>query len=139
MSAIKDLISIPNIIFLVTGLYFAAVAAIGEGSGYTAVGAVLCFVSVGLALEKEWVFSWPWRLATAAFSELLLLTQIGSDFTVSNASAIIVASVLINGALFVLMLGVLLFTAKDLVTRKVKEKEEEEEPESKKKKLTYEI
>jgi len=129
----------PNIVFLLAGVYFAAVAAIGEGSGYTAVGAMLCFVSVGLALERGWVFSWPWRLATAAFSEILLLTQVASDFTVSNASATIVASVLINGVLFFLILGVLLFTAKDLVAREGEEKEEEEEQESKKKKLTYEI
>ena len=139
MSASKDLLNIPNIIFLVTGVYFAIVAADGEGSGYTAVGAILCFVSVGLALEKDWVFSWPWRLATAAFSALVLLVQLASDFTVSNASPIIAASVVINGALFILILGDLLWTAKDLTTREGEEEEEEEEQESKKKKLTYEI
>jgi len=140
LSASKDLLNFPNITFLITGLYFAAVAGIGEGSAYTGVGAILCFIAVGLALEREWPFSWPWRLATAAFSLILLLTQLGSDFTVSNASATIVTSVLVNGALFVLMLGVLLFTAKDLVTREgEEEEEEEEEQESKKKKLTYEI
>jgi membrane protein implicated in regulation of membrane protease activity len=136
----KDLISIPNIIFIVTGLYFLAVAAIGEGSVYSVVGGLLCFISAGLAAEKDWIFSWPWRLATAAFSAVILVVQLGSDFTVSNASAVIVASVLINGVLFLLMVGLLLVTAKDLVTREgEEEEEEEEEPEAKKKRLTYEI
>ncbi len=67
LSANKELISIPNIIFIVTGLYFVIVAAIGEGSVYTAIGALLCFVSAGLVLVKDMVISWPWRLATADF------------------------------------------------------------------------
>lgn len=124
-----------------TGLYFGVVAAAGEGSIYTLIGAILCFVSAGLALEKDWFFSWPWRLATAAFSIVVLLTQLGADFTVSNPSAIVVASVIVNGVIFLLVLGVLIWTAKDLTTREGEEEEEkeEEETESKKKKLTYEI
>ena len=140
MSANKELISIPNIIFIVTGLYFVVVAAIGEGSVYTVIGALLCFVSAGLVLVKDMVISWPWRLATAAFSIVILIAQLGSDFTVANLSATVVASVIVNGAFFILMLGVLLSTGRDMTAKE--EREEEEEPEeeiSKKKKLTYEI
>jgi len=138
MSASKELLSIPNIVFLVTGVYFAIVAGLNEGSPYAAIGAILCFVAVGLSFEKDLFFAWPWRLATAAFSVFVLLAQLGDDFTVTSASAAAVASGIINGVLFILNLGVLFWTAKDLTTRGEKE-EEEEEPESKKKKLTYEI
>jgi membrane protein implicated in regulation of membrane protease activity len=139
LSANRELIGIPNIIFIITGLYFAIVAAIGEGSVYIALGAVLCFVSVGLILEKDWFFSWPWRLATAAFSIVVLLAQLGADFTVSNPSAVVVASILVNGILFILLVGVFLWNAKDLTTREEEEEEEEEEEPERKKKLTYEI
>ncbi len=139
MSANKELISIPNIVFLVTGLYFVIVAAIGEGSVYTVLGGILCFISAGLAVEKDWFLSAPWRLATAAFSIIILLAQLGTDFTVSNLTAAVVVSVIINGALFLLLAGVFLWTAKDLTTREEKEEEEQEEEESKKKRLTYEI
>jgi hypothetical protein len=137
MSASKQLLSIPNIVLLLTGVYFAIVAGLNEGSPYTAIGAILCFIAVGLSFEKELFFAWPWRLATAAFSILVLLVQIAADFTFVNASASVVASGIINAILFVLDLGVLLWTGKDLTTRE--REEEEEEPESKKKKLTYEI
>ena len=140
VSANKELISIPNIIFIVTGLYFLVVAAIGEGSIYTVAGALLCFISAGLVLARGMLISWPWRLATAAFSIVILLAQLGADFTVSNPSPTVVASVIVNGALFILMLGVLLWTGKDMTAKEgEEEEEEEEEQESKKKKLTYEI
>jgi len=137
----EELITIPNLVFLITGVYFAIIAASSEGTVYTAIGAVLCFISVGLVFAQDWSFSGPWRLATAAFSAFVLLVQLAVNFTVSNASAIVVASVLVNGALFLLMLGALLFVAKDFVTARGEEEEEkeEEEPEGKKKKLTYEI
>jgi hypothetical protein len=140
LSAKTNLISFANIVFLVTGIYFAGVAGAGQGSIYTLVGALLCFVSVGLALEKDWFFSEPWRVATAAFSMVILVAQLGADFTVSNLSAAVAVSVLLNGVLFVLIVGVLLFTARDLVRGGEEQEEEEpEEQESKKKKLTYEI
>jgi len=137
----RELINIPNIVFLVTGIYFAIVAAAGQASIYVAIAAVFCFIAVGLSFMKDWVFSAPWRLATAAFSIVILLAQLGVDFSVSNASGAVVVSVLLNGALFVLMLGVLLFIGKDLTASEHEEEtEEEEETETpKKKKLTYEI
>jgi len=137
MSTSKQLLSIPNIVLLLTGIYFAIVAGLDEGSPYTAIGAILCFIAVGLSFEKELFFASPWRLATAAFSILVLLVQLAADFTVVNTNATVVASGIINGILFILDLGVLLWTGKDMTMRE--REEEEEEPESKKKKLTYEI
>lgn len=139
LSGNNRLLSITNIIILVTGIYFAIVAAAGEGSAYTGIGAILCFVSVGLAFREEWIFSGPWRLATTAFSMVLLLAQSWADFTVANVNAAVVASILINGILFVLMVGAFLRIGRDLTVKEEEEKEEEEEEESKKKKLTYEI
>jgi len=142
LSANKDLLSIPNIVFLVAGVYFALVGAAGEGSIYSIIGAILCFVSAGLAIEKDWVLSAPWRLATAAFSIVVLVVQLAANFSVPNASASVVVSILVNGALFLSMLGVLLLIAKEVTAsgkRSDEDEEEEEEPESKKKKLTYEI
>jgi hypothetical protein len=138
MSASKQLLSTPNIVFIVTGIYFLIVAGLDEGSPYTVIGAILCFIAVGLSFEKDLFFAWPWRLATAAFSILVLLVQLGSDFTFVNTNAAVVASGFINGILFILDLGVLIWTGKDMTAREKKE-EEDEEPESKKKKLTYQI
>ncbi len=134
MSASKQLLSIPNIVLIVTGVYFLIVAGINQGSPYTVIGAILCFIAVGLSFEKDLFFAAPWRLATAAFSMFVLLVQLASDFTVVNTNATVVASGFINGILFILDLGVLIWTGKDMTTRE-KVEEEEEEPESKKKKL----
>ena len=137
MSASKELLTIPNIVFLISGIYFAIVAGLGEGSQYTAVGAILCFIAVGMAFEKDLFFAWPWRLATAAFAIVVLVVQLSNDFSFANVTATVAASIIINGALFILFVGVLLWTGKDMTTRE--REEEEEEPETKKKKLTYEI
>ncbi|MDA4111724.1 MAG: hypothetical protein OK439_04245 [Thaumarchaeota archaeon] len=138
MSASKELVKIPNIIFIVTGIYFALVAGLQEGSTYTAVGAVLCFVAAGLAFEKDWFITAPWRVATAVFCIAVLVTQIAVNATAVNTSSVVVASTIVNGAFFLLVLGVLLSAAKEMITRE-KPEDQEEEPESKKKKLTYEI
>ena len=82
MSASKQLLSIPNIVLIVTGVYFLIVAGINQGSPYTVIGAILCFIAVGLSFEKDLFFAAPWRLATAAFSMFVLLVQLASDFTV---------------------------------------------------------
>ena len=140
MSASKDLVSIPNIVLIVTGVYFAVVAGLQEGSTYTEIGAIICFIAAGLAFEKDLFITGPWRLGTAAFSIVLFLTQLGSDFTAAKAGPAVIASAVINGVLFVLVLGVLLWTAKDMTTREeIKEEAEEIENSKKKKKLTYEI
>ena len=109
-----------------------------QGPSYTAVGAILCFVAAALTYDLEWFFSEPWRVATVVFCLAVLVVQLGSNFLAPNPSGIIVASTIVNGILFVALLGVLLSTAKEMVSRE-DEEEEEEERETKKKKLTYEI
>jgi MFS superfamily sulfate permease-like transporter len=137
LPASRELVTVPNIIFIITGVYFALVAGLQQGPPYAAIGAVLCFVAVGLSYEKEWFFSAPWRVAAVVFCTAVLVTQLASNFLAVNANGVIVASTIINGVLFLLLLGVLLATAKEMVSREAEEKEEE--PETKKKKLTYEI
>jgi hypothetical protein len=141
----KDLLSISNIMFLLTGVYFVVIAALGEGSAYIAIGSVLCFVAVGLCTAGELFVVAPWRIATSAFCVLVLLAQVITNAASAQAaSSEMVVSTLINGILFFLMVGVLLSTAKVLTVKEeaLEEKEEEEElarKEKKKKKLTYEI
>jgi hypothetical protein len=134
-----DFLTFSNIVFIVTGVYFALVAALQQGPPYAAVGAVLCFVAAALAYDLEWFFAGPWRVATVVFCLAVLATQLGSNFLAVNPSGIIVASIIVNGILFVALLGVLLSTAKEMVSREDEEEEVEEERETKKKKLTYEI
>ncbi|MDA4131375.1 MAG: hypothetical protein OK457_11445 [Thaumarchaeota archaeon] len=138
MPASKTLLTIPNMMFLITGVYFALVAGLQEGPSLAVVGAILCFVAFGLAYKSEWFFSGPWRVATVVFSLVVLITQLASNFLAPNSNTVLVASTLINGVLFLVLLGVLLSSAKDMIGRK-SEEEKEEEPETKKKKLTYEI
>ena len=61
--------------FLLAGIYFAAVAALGEGSQYSAIGAIVCFIAVGLVLKKDLLITGPWRTATAAFSLVIFIAQ----------------------------------------------------------------
>ncbi len=115
-------------------------AALQQGPAYAAAGAVLCFVAAALAYNLEWLFSAPLRVATVIFCLAILATQLGTNFTATNPSSIIIASTIVNGILFVALLGLLLATAKEMVSRDTEKDEEEEEREAKpKKKLTYEI
>ena len=129
---------------LITGVYFAAIAALGQGSPYIAIGTVLCFVAVGMVLVKDWFFVAPWRVATVVFCLVVLATQIASNLVAGQgAGTVIIGSTLLNGAFFILLLGVLLSSAKELTTSEEAEREEEKEEEAEqqrpKKKLTYEI
>ena len=136
----KDFLTIPNIIFIITGVYFALVAALQQGPAFSAIGAILCFVAAALAYDLEWFFAAPWRVATVVFSLAILATQLGTNLSAANYNNITALSMIVNGALFIVLLGVLLATAKEMVSRKTDEEEEEdEEPVKKKKKLTYEI
>jgi hypothetical protein len=139
LPASRGLLTFSNIVFVITGVYFALVAALQQGPPYAAVGAVLCFVAAALAYELEWFFAGPWRVATVVFCLAVLVTQLGTNFIAVNPSSIIVISSVVNGVLFVALLGVLLTSAKEMVSREDEEEEEEEEAEKKKKKLTYEI
>ena len=145
MSAIKSLFSFTNIAYLVGAVYFIAVTALGESTSYSLAAAVLCLVSVPLSLKKEWFFSVPWRVATAAFVLVLFVVQIG-EVSANATSTSGAASILINGALLLIFLGVLLSAIQDSVKKESEEEKEEEEKEEEQdkkkreaKKLTYEV
>ncbi|MCL5068720.1 MAG: hypothetical protein M1368_10270 [Thaumarchaeota archaeon] len=126
MSA-RDLVTFTNLLFIVAGIYFVIVSALGEASTYSLVGTVLCLVAVTLSIRKGIYFVAPWRVATSSFV-----------LSMSFSSYLIAASTLINGIFLILFLGVLLLTAKEMT----KQKKEEEKPKQEKKstqKVTYEI
>ena len=145
MSAVKRLFNVTNIAYVVAAVYFLAVTALGEATSYSVAAALLCLVSVALALKKEWFFSVPWRVATSAFVLILFLAQVvaASNETSSAAGW---GSLLINGAFVLIFLGVLLSTVHDSVKKESEEEKEEEEKEEEQdkkkheaKKLTYEV
>lgn len=124
--------------FLLAGIYFVIVAALGEGSQYTAIGAVLCFIAIGLFLKKDLVVTGPWRAATAAFSFVIFAAQvIANVYSKSFSNSYIIGSTLINGAFLILFIGVILTTSREITRKAVEEDVEEEKKESKK--LTYEV
>lgn len=122
--------------FILAGLYFVALAVLNESSIYVILASILCFSSAGLAVKKSWFFSIPWRVASAGVVLVLTVSQIISVVISPAVSSITVASELLNGALFILFLGVVLSSAKDIMKKAPKE-EEEEKKESRK--LTYEV
>jgi hypothetical protein len=132
----RELISPTNLLFILAGLYFVILAALAESSVYASIGALLCFVAAILSLQKKLFFAGPWRVASAVFVLVLTVSQLMTVSLSGIATSIVVASGLINGAFFILFLGVLLSVAKE-VSKKPKEEEEEEKKGSKK--LTYEI
>ncbi len=116
-----------NIVMLLGGIYFATLAGAHEATIYSIIPAILCFVAFGLGIQSKWLLSRPWRTATAAFVIILLVVQLAADFAVANASDYYaMASILINGALLILFLGVLLSTLKGSVTQERKERDEEQ-------------
>ena len=143
----KSLITATNVVYLLAGLFFIAVSALDEGSVYSVVAAVLCFVSIGLALkEQDWFFASPFRVATAVFVLALTITQLYADFSSPDPSALATAgSVVINGVLFIVFLGVTMVALHPILKleseEEKKEREEEEAREQKKKakKITYEV
>ena len=136
MSA-RTILGASNVLFLIAGLYFAALAGLGESSVYGLVATIICFVSIPLSIKKSWFFSGPWRVAAAVFVLVLTASQLISDSMTPRMSMVTIASGLINGVIFVLFLGVMLATTKD-ITKTVANKEEDE-TRNKSKKITYEI
>lgn len=122
--------------FLLAAIYFLGVAALGEGSTYSVAGTVVCLLAIAASLSKT-IVSDPWRVATASFSLVLFVVQIGANVTSEAAYSLTgISSTLINGAFFILFLGVLLSTTRAML-REATEEEEEAPKESKK--LTYEV
>ncbi|MHB8565892.1 MAG: hypothetical protein ACYC7D_14230 [Nitrososphaerales archaeon] len=141
--SVRDVISPANIVFLLGGLFFLGVAALNEGSFYSVIASVLCFVSIGLALTGNLFFAGPFRVASAVFVLGLVISQLAADVFIADLGALsAVASILLNGAMFILFLGLTLTSLYPLLKHESKEEEEEEELEDqpkKKKKLTYEV
>jgi uncharacterized membrane protein len=124
--------------FLIAAIYFIAVAALGEGSAYTVVGAVLCLIAIGLAVGPKLVVASPWRAASAAFCVVIFLAQImANGHSNSAANIYTVSSTILNGALLILLAGVLLSTSRDMMKKPGEEEEEEEKKPAKK--ITYQI
>ncbi|MDG6908596.1 MAG: hypothetical protein JRN20_22745 [Nitrososphaerota archaeon] len=137
MSA-KTFIGPENVMFLLAGIYFVVVAALGESSIYSTVGSVFCFVAVGLAFKEELVVAGPWRTATAAFSALVFAGQIVANaYSRSFTNVYQLGSTLLNGVFLVLFIGIVLSTSRDMMRKSEQEKTRDEKSESKK--LAYEI
>lgn len=123
--------------FLLAGLYFVIVAGLGEGSEYTALGGVLCFIAVVLEVRKEWFVTGPWRAATAAFASVVFVAQLVANAYASSFDNVYqIGSTVLNGVFLILFAGVVLVTTRD-IGRKSEEESAEEVKESKK--LTYEV
>ncbi len=116
----------------------AALAGLGESSVYAALGSVLCLLAFILSVKKSWFFTGPWRVASAVFVLVLSASQIVSVSLSTVASSTVLISGIVNGAIFILFLGVLLSAAKE-ISKKPHEEEEEEEKKKEAKKLTYQI
>jgi hypothetical protein len=136
----RQFLSITNIMFVIAGIYFIVVAGLGEGSAYSAIGALFCFVAVVLMVWKDLMVTAPWRTAAAAFSLVLFLGQLVANATsTSTASAYSITSTVVNGALFVLFLGVLLSASRDMMRKSTSEEEDEKEDKKEAKRLTYQV
>jgi hypothetical protein len=123
----RSIFSVANIVFLVGGVYFAALVALGQSSLYSIVPAILCFISFGLALRSDLFFSAPFRLGTTIFVLVLLVAQEFSAFSSSFINLFITATILINGCLFFLYFGCALSVIREIAKVKSEEGEEEEE------------
>lgn len=121
----RDVLTITNIVFLIGGVYFAIVGVLGEATIYSVIPAVLCFIAVALSFRESLYFTGPWRVATA-LSVLILLA--GQEFSSLSGGSIsdyyTIATIVVNGALFVVFCGVLLSSAREVT--KLENGEEEE-------------
>lgn len=137
MSA-KELLSFSNIMFIVAAIYFLVVSALGEGSFYSTSGTVLCILAVVLVIRKDMYFTAPWRVATSSFTAAMFVSQvIANSYAGGFSSYLIATSTVVNGILFVLFLGVLLLTAKEMTKQKKEDKPKQEKKSAQK--ITYEI
>ncbi len=126
MMSLRDVFSVTNIVFIIGGVYFAAVTALGEATIYSLVPAALCFIAFALSLRENLYFAGPWRVATAVSVLVLLAGQEYSSFSSTSISdPYTVATIVLNGTFFVVFFGVLLSSARE-ITKREKEGEEEE-------------
>ncbi|HZW58151.1 MAG TPA: hypothetical protein VFF30_17820 [Nitrososphaerales archaeon] len=143
--SVRSALAPTNIVFILAGIYFLVIAATNEGSPYSAIATVLCFISAGLDIRKEWFFSSPFRIASSVFVLILLASQLISIAYAPASTPEAIVSAVVNGVLFVMFLGVALSCLSDAVKKESEEEKEEEarEAESERKreakKLTYEV
>ncbi|MGI0091466.1 MAG: hypothetical protein ACREBS_07135 [Nitrososphaerales archaeon] len=122
MSA-REAVKPTNIMFVILGIYFAAIPGLAQGSIYSLVGTLLCFIAAALDLRKNLFISKPWRVATSAFVLAMLVAQlIASANSNEPYTLVVVGSVVLNVILFVIFLGVLLSTTRGLVKKPEDEK-----------------
>jgi hypothetical protein len=129
-----------NVMFLLAAMYFVAVAALGEGSLYSAIIGALSLIAIALSVRKDFVISGPWRVATAVFCLVMFAAQIEADaYSPSFFNAYDVSSTLINGIFLTLFVGVVLSALKQILRKPEAEDEEQAEEKRKTKKLTYQV
>jgi hypothetical protein len=123
-------LTITNIVFLIGGFYFAIVAALGEATIYSFVLVALCFVSFLVSFREGLYFAGPWRVATSTAVLVLLAGQevvsLSSQVSSDSFTALIIV---LNGILFVVFIGVLLSTSREVTKQKSSEEEMESEEE----------
>jgi hypothetical protein len=117
-------------VFLIGGIYFAALAGSGQSSVYAVAPAILCFVSFALAWREDLFFAEPFRIGTGVFVLVLFVAQEYSALSSSSLNSILIASIVVNGVLFFLFLGCLLSVTGHLVRTETEESEEAEEEKS---------
>ncbi len=136
MSA-KQIISASNVAYLLAGVYYAALAVLGESTVYAVIATIICFISIALSYRKSWFFSGPWRVASSVFVLVLTVSQLISTSLAVTFSNVEIGSAFINGAIFVVFLGVLISTSREVA--KITTEHEEKEAKKETKRITYEI
>jgi hypothetical protein len=124
----RDVLTVTNIVFLIGGVYFVIVAVLGESTMYAIIPAVLCFIAIALSFQKSFYFTGPWRVATAVSVLILSVGQVVSSLSGGSTSDYYtIATVVLNGVLFILFCGVLLSSAREVTKLEGGEEEKVEE------------
>ena len=119
------LLTATNISFIVGGVYFASLVALGETGVFSIVPMLLCVISFALGLRDQWFFSGPWRLATAVFVLVLLAAQEGANaVVVTGVDVFTIGSMAINGVFLLVFVGLALSCLR-MMTRHEEEGERE--------------
>lgn len=103
------LLTATNIAFIIGGVYFALLVALGETGFFSIVPVIMCFLSFALGVRDQWFFSEPWRLATAVFVLVLLVVQEGANaVVVTGVDLFTIGSIAVNGGVLLVFVGVAL-------------------------------
>lgn len=136
----RNVLTVTNIVFLIGGVYFAIVAGLGEATIYSLFLSVLCFLSVVFAVRQGFYLTGPWRVASAVAVVALLAGQEVAIFESSFLTdAFAAGTIVLNGALLFLFIGVLLSSAREVTRQKPSEEEEEEAEENEREEKTVRV